>query len=127
VEIRDLSHDEKTALVALVELLGSSDKGASEDEIAKIEEISDGVGGAEAYRALAEEVDRRFRDETDLRAFLGTIQRQEPREIIFETALEIAMPEGILTREADLLEWLEKEWDLNVLFLEDSSEEPSEA
>jgi integrase len=125
VEIRDLSHDEKTALVALVELLVSSDKEASEDEADRIAEIAHSVGGPEAYRLLAEEVDRRFADEDDLKAFLATIERQEARELVFERALELAMPDGIRSHEAEFLEWLERQWNLNVLYL-DESEESSE-
>ena len=123
MEIRDLSHDEKVALVALVELLVSSDKEASEDEAERIGEIAQAIGGPGAYRQLAEEVDRRFADEEDLKAFLATIERQETRELIFERALELAMPDGIRSREAEFLEWLENEWNLNVLYLDESDEE----
>ena len=126
MEIRDLSHDEKTALVALVELLASSDAGASEDDFDRIGEIADAFGGTEQYRQLAEEVDRRFADEDELKAFLATIDRQEAREVVFETALEVAMPDGIQTREAEFLEWLEDEWGLNVLFLDESEKPPEE-
>jgi hypothetical protein len=127
VEIGDLNRDEKTALVALVELLAASDRDASEDEIQRIEDIAEEVGGPEEYRRLAEEVDGRFTGEDELKAFLGTIERQEAREVIFETALEIAMPDGILAREAGFLEWLEKEWDLSVLFLDGPTDDSSEA
>ena len=97
MEIRDLSHDEKIALVALVRLLVSSDAEASEDEVDRIGEIADAFGGTEQYHQLAEEVDRRFADEDELKAFLATIDRQEAREVVFETALEVAMPDGIHT------------------------------
>jgi len=126
VEIRDLSHDEKIALVALVRLLVSSDAEASEDEVDRIGEIADAFGGTEQYHQLAEEVDRRFADEDELKAFLATIDRQEAREVVFETALEVAMPDGIHTREAEFLEWLEDEWGLNVLFADESEKEPEE-
>jgi len=126
VEIRDLSHDERIALVALVELLASSDAGASEDEIDRIGEIGDALGGAEQYRQLAEEVDRRFADEEELKDFLATIDRQEAREVVFETALEVAMPDGIQSREAEFLEWLEDEWGLSVLFFDESEKPPEE-
>jgi hypothetical protein len=126
VEIPDLTHDEKIALVALVELLAASDRDASDEEVGKIEEISDALGSPDDYHRLAEEVDRRFEDVESLKAFLERIGRQEAREIIFEKALEIAMPDGILGREAEFLEWLEREWHLKIMFSVEPTDEGSE-
>lgn len=113
MEIRDLSRDEKIALVALIEYLVESDTAVSEQEIDQIQAIAGEIGETE-FRLLAEEVDRRFDDEDALREFLKTIARTEARELIFEKALETAIPDGILTHESEMLEWLEKEWRIQV-------------
>ena len=118
MEIPDLNHEEKIALVALIELLVESDAAVSEQEIEQIQDVASAIGPAE-FRKLAEEVDRRIADEDALKALLRTITRPEARELIFETALETAIPDGILTHESDILEWLEAEWELKVEIGED--------
>lgn len=113
MEIRDLSRDEKIALVGLIEYLVESDTAVSEQEIDQIQSIAAEIGHEE-FRSLAQEVDRRFEDEAALRGFLKTIVRREARDLIFEKALETAIPDGILTHESDMLEWLEREWAIEV-------------
>lgn len=113
MEIADLNHEEKVALVALVEFLVESDTAVSEQEIDHIQAIAEALGEDE-FRKLAEEVDRRVEDEDGLRELLSAVQRPDAREVIFETALETAIPDGILTHESEILEWLEEEWDLQV-------------
>jgi hypothetical protein len=113
VEIPDLNHEERLALVALIEFLVESDAAVSEQEIDHIQDVAQAIG-VEEFRSLAEEVDRTVEDEDGLRDMLRGIQRPEARELIFETALETAIPDGILTHESEILEWLEAEWDLKV-------------
>jgi uncharacterized protein YhaN len=113
VEIEDLNHEERIALVALIELLVESDAAVSEQEIDHIQDVAAAIGPDE-FRKLAEEVDRSIEDEDALKDLLRRIQRPEARELIFETALETAIPDGILTHESEILEWLEAEWDLKV-------------
>ncbi len=117
MELGDLRREERVALVALVELVVESDPAVTEDEVDRVQAIIDEIGEA-AYRDAVAEVDERFGDEEELRAFLRTITRQEARELIYEAALEAAIPDVIGSRESQLLEWLAKEWGVALRFEE---------
>lgn len=122
VEIRDLTHDERIALVALLELVVESDANVSEGELDEIAAVADELG-AEEYRALAAEVDRRFADEDALKTFLRTISRQEAREVIYGAALEAALPEAVGVRESEALDWLAAEWKVSVVVANPTSDD----
>lgn len=115
MELQDLTHDERVALVALVEVVAGSDASVSDDEQDQIAQIAAAFGD-EAYRELANEADERFADEEALKTFLGTVQRQEARELIYGTVLAAALPEVIDTHESSLLGWLATAWKVTVQF-----------
>jgi hypothetical protein len=89
----------------------------TEDEAHEIEAIVEALGD-EPYRKAVEEVDKRFPDEQALRTFLSSIGRQEAREIIYGTVTEAAMTDTVEGRESALLEWLAKEWNVEVTYEE---------
>ena len=115
MELNDLTHDERLALVALVEVAVSADADVSDDEQDQIARIA-GVFGDEAYRDLANEADERFPDEAALKTFLGGLSRQEARELIYGTVLEAALPDAIEQHESSLLGWLATAWKVTVQF-----------
>ena len=69
LELKDLTDDERLALVALLELVIGADHAVSDSEAQQLRTIIAAVG-EEAYRAAAEEADSRFEDEETLRRFL---------------------------------------------------------
>jgi len=115
VGLNELTPEERIALVALIELLAASDARVSEDERAQIGRIATAMG-EENYHLAAAEADRRFQGEEDVRSFLVTVGRPAARELIYETALEVAFPEAIDAGESKLLGWLARIWSLNVRF-----------
>ncbi|MEO6028784.1 MAG: hypothetical protein ABIR79_18115 [Candidatus Binatia bacterium] len=115
MELSELSHDEQLALVALVEVVVASDASVSEEEESFVVRLA-GTLGDETYHALIDEADERFPDEAKLKDFLGTIQRQEARELIYGTVLEAALPDVIDQHESSLLGWLATTWDVTVQF-----------
>jgi hypothetical protein len=115
MEFNELGREERVALVALIELVVESDATVSDDEVEQVQAIIDQIG-EDAYREAAEEIDKRFRDEDDLKAFLSTIARPEARELIYGAALEAAIPDAIDSHESALLDWLAKEWNITVRF-----------
>lgn len=117
MELSDLTHDERLALVALVEAVIASDAKVSDDEAGHIERLA-AVFGDENYRTLAEEADERFADEADLKTFLSALLRQEARELIYGTVLDAALPDVIDEHESSLLGWLATEWGITVQFEE---------
>lgn len=115
MELTDLTHDERLALVALVEVVVASDANVSDDEQTQIAQVASAFGD-DAYRALANEADERCPDEAALKSFLVGLQRQDARELIYGTVLEAALPNVIDTHESSLLGWLATAWKITVQF-----------
>ena len=115
MELSDLTHDERLALVALVETVVASDATVSEDEQTHIATLAAAFGD-EAYRALVTEADERFADEAELKRFLAALMRQEARELIYGTVLDAALPDLIDQHESSLLGWLATTWGITVQF-----------
>lgn len=115
MELTDLTHDERLALVALVENVVASDVAVSDDEAAQIDHIAAAFGD-DAYRALAKEADERFEDEAALKTFLTALLRPEARELIYGTVLDAALPDVIDRHESSLLGWLATAWGITVQF-----------
>ena len=111
MELSQLSTEEQVALVALLELVIESNARVSEEEADRIDAVVAAIG-EDAYRSAAAEVDGRFHDEQDVRAFLPTVTRQEARELIYGTVFEAAISDAVDTHESDLLEWLASVWQI---------------
>ena len=117
MELADLNKDEQIALAGLLEFVVLASGHVTEDEEHEIASIIEALGD-EPYRVAVEEVDKRFPDEQALRTFLSSIERQEAREIIYGTVTEAAMTDTVEGRESALLEWLAKEWNVEVTYEE---------
>src|SRR6185369_14387100 len=74
MELTDLNANERLALVALIEATVRADHGVSREEEEVIAEIIDALGEG-AYREAVEAADQRFKNESDLKAFLQGVQR----------------------------------------------------
>ncbi len=122
MELADLNKDEQIALAGLLELVVLASGHATPDEESEIDAIVEALGEAR-YRAAMDEVDKRFKDERSLRAFLVKIDRQEAREIIYGTVMEAAMTDTVEGRENALLAWLAKEWKVEVTYEEPPASE----
>jgi hypothetical protein len=122
MELRDLNHDERLALVALLELVVESDRAVADGEVAEIDRVIDDLG-REEYQRLVTEVDERFPTEDELQAFLPSITRQDARELIYGTALDTAIGDAVDVRESRILDWLAKLWNIRV----EVEDEPGEA
>lgn len=118
LELKDLTDDERLALVALLEVVAEADQYVTDDEAQEVRRIVK-LLGRKAYEAAAEEADRRFEDKAELRSFLPTIARKEARELIFETVLELALADAPVKAEAEVLDWLRDIWDIDVRVVKD--------
>jgi len=113
MELRDLSHEERLALVALLEVVLESDRAVSDGEVADIDRVV-GELGQDEYQRLVREVDRRFPTEDELKAFLPSITRQDARELIYGTVLDTAIEDSVDPRESEFLDWLATLWNVRV-------------
>lgn len=122
MELCELNHDERLALVALLELVLESDRTAADGEVAEIDRVIDALG-REEYQRLVTEVDRRFPTEVELQAFLPSIVRQDARDLIYGTALDTAIEDAVDMFESRLLDWLAKLWNVRVEFEDDPEDD----
>jgi hypothetical protein len=122
MELHDLNHDERLALVALLELVLESDRNVVDGEVAEIDRVIDALGRDE-YQQLVTEVDKRFPTEVELQAFLPTIVRQDARELIYATALDTAIEDAVDVFESQLLDWLAKLWNIHVEYEDDDPDD----
>jgi hypothetical protein len=113
MELRDLNHEERLSLVALLQEVVGADSSASEAEANAIDRVVQALGEDE-YQRLVDEVDSRFTDEVGLKTFLAGIGRQEARELIYGTVLETATADTVSTSESDVLDWLARTWNVRV-------------
>jgi hypothetical protein len=113
MELEDLNQDERTALVGLMKATVMSDGNVSEDELEYVEELVDAFG-EDVYESTLDAFETRFKDGASFKTFLTKIGRQDARELIFGTVLEAAGAEAIEGREAELLEWLTKAWNIKI-------------
>jgi hypothetical protein len=113
MELRDLSHEERLALVALLEVVLESDRSVSDEEAADIDQVV-GELGHEEYERLVVEVDQRFPTEDELKGFLPSITRQDARELIYGTVLDTAIEDAVDARESAILDWLSALWNVHV-------------
>jgi hypothetical protein len=118
MELRELDHDERLALVALLELVLESDRRTVDGEVAELDKVIDALGREEWQQFIAE-VDRRFPTEVELQAFLPSIVRQDARDLIYGTALDTAIEDAVDMFESQLLDWLAKLWNVRVEFEDD--------
>jgi hypothetical protein len=121
MELHDLNPDEKIALAALIEFVMLASGHVTEDEEREIDEIV-GEIGEDAYRLAVEQVDQRFPDEEAAKKFLATITRPEARELIYGAVTGAAMTDTIEGRESTILDWVAKEWQLEVKYEEPPAE-----
>jgi len=117
MELRELNADERIALAALIEFEVLASGHVTEDEEREIQAVVDEIG-EDVYRKAVEEVDRRFPDEEAAKKFLETITRPEARDLIFGAVMGAAMTDTIEGHESTILDWLAKEWKLEVKYEE---------
>ena len=113
MELEELNQDERTALVGLMKLTVMSDGNVSEEELESVEDLVDAFG-EDVYESTLDAFEKRFSDGEAFKTFLTKIGRQDARELIFGTVLEAAGSEAIEGREAELLDWLAKAWDIKI-------------
>jgi len=113
MELSDLEKDERLALVALIERVVLADRAVSEEEAEVLPQIVEAFGEDE-YRKIALAADDRFADDEALKTFLQGVKREDARELIYGTVMELALADAITGNESELLEWLGKTWNLEL-------------
>lgn len=127
MELNELNKDEKLACVALMRLMVLADENTSEQEVEQVDHLSNQLG-EDIYQQLVDEVEERFSNIQDLKDFLAGINRQDARDLIYETILQCCLSDGLGSGfdkafsyagtseqpELKLLEWIESTWKIKV-------------
>jgi len=115
MNINELNQDERLALVALLKAVILAEQRVPIEEREKLQSIVEELG-EEPYQSLLTEVDERFSSEVDVRHCLAKISRQDARELIYGTIMEMALSASIDRGESEVLGWLADAWKIKVQF-----------
>ena len=114
MELKELSHEQQVALVALVEAVTLADGTVSEADEEEIGRLA-GELGEDTYRELLDEAERRFHDIGALKKFLARIKDQGVRELIHGTVLEETMIDPPASHpKSELMAWLAETWNIKI-------------
>jgi len=109
MELKDLTADERLALVALSRAIVRADGELSPKEGEMLAEIAGELGEAVYKEALNQSI-QRFADRSSLKTFLLSISRPEARALISETILELATGDALAPEEVAFIRWLDEIW-----------------
>lgn len=110
MELNELTHEQKLALVGLVKTIGLANKDITGPERDVIDRVASKLGDEE-YRALLDEAGTRFKDIAGMKTFLEGITDQSARQLIFDTARQESLADlDIGPAEAGLIDWLAATW-----------------
>jgi uncharacterized tellurite resistance protein B-like protein len=112
MQLSDLHPDERLALVALSRAVVRADGQVTPTEGRMVARIALALGEATYRQAFAQAVES-FPDQAALERFLASIQRQEARQLIFDTMLDLAVSDDLSPTEVPLLRWLEATWQIS--------------
>jgi uncharacterized tellurite resistance protein B-like protein len=111
MQLTDLHPDERLALVALSRAIVRADGKVTPSEGHLVARLAMALGEATYRQAFSQAVES-FGDEAGLKRFLETVHRQDARQLIFDTMLELAVSDELAPEEVPLLRWLEATWQI---------------
>ncbi len=113
MELSELTADERLALVGLLKAVIQADKTYSKEESIELRKVALKVG-EELFNDTVMVARERFKSLAAIKAHAETIKRQPARELIMKTLYEMAVPDELSAEEKALLEWLGKQWGVEV-------------
>lgn len=111
MRITDLNKEERMALVAWARLIVRADREVSDEEADQLKKLAKDMG-TQLFREAIEDADQQIASLDDLKKQATEITSQEARELIFSIVYELALPGTIVPREAKVLQWLAKVWNV---------------
>jgi uncharacterized tellurite resistance protein B-like protein len=113
MELTDLDENEQAAMVALLDRVIAADRELSDDEEKHLRNVIEAFG-PERYARAVEHVDEAIEEDADLERLLESITRQDARELIYATIMDVALADAVMPQEAPLLERLAARWGIEV-------------
>lgn len=106
---KDLTDEERLALVGLIKVVIQADRLYSKEEDAELKRIA-GEIGEELFIATVDEARERFKTLDAIKEYARTVERQEARELILSTVQEMAVSDEVSPEEAQMVDWLSELW-----------------
>ena len=111
MESIQLSREERVACVALVKYMVFNDGFPSATEARRVQMLRSVFGEPELEELWTT---TKILPEDELKEILATVERQEARNFIFGTSMEVAFEDGVQASESSLLDWLQVEWNVAI-------------
>jgi uncharacterized tellurite resistance protein B-like protein len=108
-DFKDLTDDERLALVGLIKVVIQADRLYSEEEDAELKKVAYALG-EELFIATVDQARERFKSLDAIKEHARTVERQEARELILTTVQEIAVSDEVSPEEAHVVDWLSEMW-----------------
>ncbi len=113
MKLADLHEEERVALVALLRFMVRMDGVFSPAEVQAMTALAKEIGSAEFWTTMRE-VQQRVVTPDDLVQLVEKVERREVMEWIYGVLVGLAAIDGMDDSEAQLLEWVQETWGLNV-------------
>lgn len=112
--IKDFTHDEKKALVAILKFIIAADDSISDSEIEKSQEIAE-QRGFEDFQEIYAEVDREVQSLDDIRSLIKNVREKTHEMDILKLAIEMARVDAAINPEEDhILSVMGVEWNIDI-------------
>jgi hypothetical protein len=92
----------------------SADSEASPEEADRLAEVENALG-KELFNQNLAEAQNRFGNFDEMKPLLQKITRQGARDLIYGSLLDVAITGTVEEGEEDILEWLEREWEVKAI------------
>ena len=115
--VAELNDQERITLVALLRASVFSDGEVSEEEHEQIQAIAAEMG-QEAFELASIHAEEQGRNVRELCDLIEKVERKEAQELIYAALLSAAAKDSVDPGEADILEFIETNWDVEVTFPE---------
>lgn len=131
--VAELEPHERVALLALLRRSVLSDGDVSDEESEQIQAIAAEMGD-DAFEEASIAAEEFGRDVAELCNLIEKVTRQEAQELIYAVVISAAVKDGVDQGEADILEFLETNWNVSMTIADppeelrpDPNEDSSEA
>lgn len=112
LELKELSEEERIALVALLQRVIAVDGRTGDEEAEHLRAVVAAIG-KKSFQQASAIVDERFVEDEQLWNFVATVTRREARALIYESVLEAVLADVPHSDESQVLQQLSKLWHIS--------------
>lgn len=117
MEVSELTHEERLALVGLMKAVIQADRIYSDEESEELRKVAK-LFGKEQFQQTVAEARELFRTLSDIKDYAVRVERPEARELMFELLDDLAQQDDLVQEERELLGWLSRQWEIDSPYAE---------